>query len=349
MNTLSSVQRVLRALAYQTTDRVPVIPEIIQHALNVSGVTHQRFSTDGAAMAQTVIEAQKKYDYDAVYVSSDNFILAEAFGGEIVFTDEEAPPQLLRHPMNGNLDASLPAFDLKNGRMQVILEATALCRKHYGDDHIFIKTNIDSAPFSAAASLLGPQEWLMALYDDEERADRLLERCLDAIVTYGIAAAQAGAHGIAFGDSVAGLINREQYQRFALPYAQRAIRQLHESTKLPVFYHVCGNTTHLYDLMVQTGADCLEVDSSAVMAELRPYAIGKCALEGNISTVEALYNGTPADVRREADALLSLFGNDGGFILSSACEIPRNSPSENVMEITLAAKEYPYRERACSR
>jgi len=94
--------------------------------------------------------------------------------------------------------------------------------------------------------------------------------------------------------------------------------------------------------LVQTGADCIEIDSNVPMENMMPIAAGKCALEGNISTVTALLNGTPEDIIKEANHIISLFKNNGGLILSSACEIPRFSPRENVAAIIKAAEEYPY-------
>ena len=344
---MTGIQRVQAALAGRPADCVPVVPEIIQHALNISGARHREYSTDPQVMADTILAAQRRYDYDAVYVSTDNYILAEAFGAPVNFPDDD-PPQLLAHPLSGGYDQPLKPFSTGNGRLPVILEATRLCREAVGD-RIFIKTNIDSAPFSAAACLRGPQDFLMDLYDEEdEHVLPLLQSCTDAIVAYGQAAARAGAHGLAFGDSVASLISREHFLRYVLPYAQQAVSRLH-GTGLPVFYHICGNTTHLLDLVMEIGADCVELDSMVSMEQAKQTAKGRCALEGNISTIQALYEGTPADVAREADALLELFGRQGGFILSSACEVPRNTPGENLMEITRSARRFHYAEKESCR
>lgn len=329
----------MAALAGKMSDCVPVVPEIIQHALNVSGACHSAYSTQPEVMADTILQSQKVYDYDAIYVSSDNYILAEAFGAMVSFP-KDAPPQLLSHPLQEGYNTPLKDFSVENGRIPVILGATQICRHSVGD-RIFIKTNIDSAPFSAAACLRGPELFLMDLYDASESVFDLLQKCTDAIVEYGKSAARAGAHGLAFGDSVASLIGRDAYREFALPYAKQAIERLHE-TGLPVFYHVCGDTTHILSDMVETGADCLELDSIVDMEKAHEIAAGKCALEGNISTIQALYSGKPEDVYREANALLKHFGNRGGFILSSACEIPRDTAPENVLAITKAARNFPY-------
>ncbi|MEG2673241.1 MAG: uroporphyrinogen decarboxylase family protein [Ruthenibacterium sp.] len=334
---MNSVERITKALHLQPVDRVPVIPEMIQSVIELAGVTHKAFSTDGAVMAHTVLAGQKFYGYDAVYVSTDNYVLAEAFGANLRFP-ADAPPQLPTHPLQSINPMELAPFSIENGRIPVILRATTLCREALGDT-VFVKTNIDSSPFSAAACLCGSEPLMMALFDTPEKVHDLLKVCTEAIITYGKAAAKAGAHGIAFGDSVAGLLGRDLYVEFALPYAQKAVAELHK-TGLPVFYHVCGNTRHIADLMIQTGADCIEIDSMMPMDEMQKLAHDKCCVEGNISTIESILNGTPEDVYREANAILDLFGNRGGLILSSACEVPRFSPPENIRAITDAALRY---------
>lgn len=337
---MNGKERICAALAFQPSDYAAVNPEIIQHSLEIAGVTHRAYSTDPKVLAQAQLACQAHYGYDAVYVSSDNYIFAEAMGASVRFPEDE-PPQLIKKALTDENVSALPALTADRGRISVILEATRLCRESLGDE-IFVKTCIDSAPFSAAAALAGPQDFLMALCDEEDWVMELLEFCTEQITRFGILAAEAGAHGLAFGDSVASLVSPDMYRLFALPYAQKVIRRLKEKTGLPVFYHVCGNTNHILDLMVTTGADCLELDSPVDFEKARALAAGHCCLEGNVSTIEALLQGTPADVRREANCLLDLFGNRGGLILSGACEIPRHSPRDNVAALVSAAREYSY-------
>ena len=339
---MNGYQRVLKALHFEPADRVAIIPELIQHNLDVAGMPHSAFSSDPAVMTKVILDGLKAYETDAVYVSSDNYLIVEAMGGEVKLPYDD-PPVLL-HTAASTIEEAvqLKPLDVTKGRIPVILEATRMLRDELKDE-IFVKTCIDSAPFSAAAALLGPQEFMINLFDEPELCHELLEICLESAVRYGIAAAEAGAHGLAFGDSASVLISREMYKEFALPYAARAIQTLKEKTGLPVFYHVCGNTKHILDLMVETGADCIEIDSLVPMALAKETAKGRCAVEGNVSTIEAFYEGTPEDVRREAYSIIDLFGRDGGLILSSACEIPRHTKRENVRALTDAALRYPYK------
>ena len=338
---MNGYERVMRALRFEPADRVAIIPELIQHNLEVAGQTHGAYSSDPNVMVQVILEGLKAYETDAVYVSSDNYLIVEAMGGRVKLP-QDAPPVLLKTAASCIEDAvRLEPLDVTRGRIPVILEATRMLREKLRDE-IFVKTCIDSAPFSAAAAILGPQEFMVNLIDEPELCHVFLKNCTESVIRYGLAAAEAGAHGLAFGDSASVLINRNMYAEFALPYAKQAVAVLKEKTGLPVFYHVCGDTRHILDLMVQTGADCIEIDSMVPMAMAKETANGRCAVEGNVSTIEAFYQGTPADVTREANAILDLFGNQGGLILSSACEIPRHTARENVRALTDAARNYPY-------
>lgn len=339
---MNGYNRVMKALRLEPTDRVPVIPELIQHNLEIAGETHRAFSSDPDAMCRMILEGLKRYETDAVYVSSDNYLIAEAMGGTVHLPPDEPPCLLSTAAASIEEAVKLPPLDVTKGRIPVILEATRRLRESLQDE-IFVKTCIDSAPFSAAAAVLGPQTFMINLIDEPEMCHALLEICTESVIRYGIAAAQAGAHGLAFGDSASVLVNRTMYEEFALPYARRAIEVLKRETGLPVFYHVCGNTIHILDRMVETGADCIEIDSMVSMAEAKRIVGGRCAVEGNVSTIDAFFEGTPEDVTREAYGILDQFGRGGGLILSSACEIPRHSPSANVRALTDAARSYAYK------
>ncbi|MBQ4354427.1 MAG: uroporphyrinogen decarboxylase family protein [Clostridia bacterium] len=340
---MNGYQRVMHALRFEASDRAAIVPELIQHNLEIAGETHRAFSSDPQVMCKVILTGLKKYETDAVYVSSDNYMIVEAMGGQAVLPPD-APPVLLKTAAASIEEAlALAPLDVTKGRIPVILEATQMLRDILKDE-IFVKTCIDSAPFSAASAVLGPQNFMYSLMDEPEMCHRFLENCTESVIRYGIAAAKAGAHGLAFGDSPSVMLGREMYEEFALPYAQKAIRTLQQETGLPVFYHICGDTRHILDLMVRTGADCLEIDSLVPMAYAKEIVNGACALEGNVSTIEAFFQGTPEDVRRETNAILDLFGNRGGVILSSACEIPRLSPTENVRALTDAVFSYPYQQ-----
>ena len=299
---MTGCERIRCALSFEKADFTAVNPEIIQHSLQLTGIKHSVYSTDPEALAAAQLKTLEHYDYDAVYISSDNYILNEAFGGEVIFPEDE-PPRLKSVAFKGNDVGSLKELTPESGRVGVILKAAEICRKALGD-RVYVKTNIDSAPFSAAACVVGPEKFLMAVCDGEDWVDDVLNFCTEQIVRYGCLAAECGAHGLAFGDSVSSLISRDMYEELAFPYAKKAIDRLKKETGLPVFYHICGDTNRILDLMCQTGADCIEIDSCVDIRKARELAEGVCCVEGNVSTIEALLEGKPEDVQREAGNVL---------------------------------------------
>ncbi|HHW47078.1 MAG TPA: hypothetical protein GXX14_00465 [Clostridiaceae bacterium] len=124
---MNSFGQVMKALCFEKTDRVPVVPLIIQHAIELSGAKHKDYSTNPHVMANTQLTALRYYKYDSVYISTDNYVICEAMGGKVNFPDYE-PPQLIQHSIPDGDLTKLKKFSLANGRMQVILEATKICR-----------------------------------------------------------------------------------------------------------------------------------------------------------------------------------------------------------------------------
>lgn len=195
---MNGYERVRKALHFEPADRVAIIPELIQHNLEVAGMPHSAFSSDPTVMTKVILEGLKAYETDAVYVSSDNYLIVEAMGGEVKLPYDD-PPVLL-HTAASTIEEAvqLKPLDVTKGRIPVILEATRMLREELKDE-IFVKTCIDSAPFSAAAALLGPQEFMINLFDEPELCHELLEIGLESAIRYGIAAAEAGAHGLEIG------------------------------------------------------------------------------------------------------------------------------------------------------
>lgn len=333
---MNSYQRTLAAIQLKETDRVPVIPLIIQYALHISSIPHREYSSNGRKLAEVQINSLRRHGYDGIHITTDNQIISEALGCEIYLPYDE-PPQYRSRVLGETKDLTkLSKVDpYSSGRMPVILTATKLAREELGDEY-FIKTNIDSGPFSIAAAVRGEELFFMDLYEDPQFVLDLLEICTEVLISYGKAAAASGAHGLTFGDSTSGLISREHYEKFALPFAKRAISEL-KGTGLPIFYHICGDTSHILDLMCETGADVLEIDYLVDLKFAKEKVGDKVCLEGNVDPTGLLLQGTPEEVFAASVQCIADAGKGGGFILSAGCEVPRHSQPANVDQLLAAA------------
>jgi uroporphyrinogen decarboxylase len=334
---MNAYERTLAAIYGEAYDRTPVIPHVIQHAMKVTGIPHSVYSSDGAKMARAQVETLRRYGYDGFTITTDNQIITEAMGCTIELPYDE-PPKYVRRVLGNKEDLSvLKDFDpFKDARMPVILKALRIARETLGDEY-FIKVNFDSAPFAVAAALMGEEKFFVVMLDDERYAMDLLGICTKAVVKYAKAIISEGAHGITCGDSTAGLIGRELYRKFAFPYEKEIFDKL-KTEGVPAFLHICGDTRNIVDLMVDTGADVLELDSNISFYEAYEKTGRKVCLQGNVPTITAMLQGTPKVVYEAGiDCILASKGKK--LILGTGCEVPRDTPPENIHALVRAGAE----------
>jgi len=333
-------ERCMKAIRRERPDRVPVIPLIISHAAKLAGVPFERYNRDAKVIAEVQAACWRRYRYDGVHVTTDNWILPEALGVPVRFYDD-MPPVGLERPLAARRDLALlaPLAEAKTAaRMGLLPEATRCARALLGDD-CFIKTNFDQGPFSLASAVRGIEALMMDTVDQEQFVFDLLETAVEMVSHLGIEVGRAGAHAVTFGDAVAGLVSREDFIKFAFPALKEVVRRLHAAIDVPVFLHICGKTTHIVDCMAATGADALELDFQNDFGEMKRLVGSQVCLEGNLDPAGVLLRGTAETVYSRSRELIQCAG-PGGFILSSGCEVPRDTPPENIDAMVRASAEF---------
>jgi uroporphyrinogen decarboxylase len=338
---MNSVERCFRAIRHEPPDHTPVIPLIISHAVRLAGVPFWAYNREPKVIVDCQAEAWRKYGYDGIHVTTDNWILPEALGVPVQFYSD-LPPTGLARPLAATMNLSLlrPLAEAKSaGRMGLLPEATRYARDLMGDS-CFIKTNFDQGPFSLASAVRGIEQLMIDMHDDEGFVFDLLEVCTELVCELGLAVGRARPHAVTFGDSVAGLISRKDFIKFAFPFEQTVLQRLHAALDMPVFLHICGNASHILDYMAATGADVLELDHFNDFREVQQQVGSAVCLEGNLDPTRVLFQGTPELVREKSLELLYGVGTGGGLILSSGCEVPRDTPAANILAMVQAAREW---------
>jgi MtaA/CmuA family methyltransferase len=137
---------------------------------------------------------------------------------------------------------------------------------------------------------------------------------------------EAGADMIGIGDAAASLVGPELYAEFVWPYEKRmvdGIREMGGRTRL----HICGNTRRIVADMGRLGCDIVDLDSLAPLAEARGQ-MGDQILLGNVNPVTVMRNGTPETIRQAVAECHQAAGSR--FIVGAGCEIPRDTPLDNL-------------------
>ena len=329
--------RVANAVRGGPTDRIPVFPSMISAAISLQHRDQGLYSTDGKYLAETLLRNREMFDYDGIYVSSDNWIMYSGLGGTVHFPVDGEPigTEILCKDLADYRKLRVPD-PTSAGRMPLLLEAAGRVMERAGGDY-FVLANIDSAPFQLAGILRGLQQLMYDVSDNGPMLHEVLKRCTEVAIRFGIAMREkAGVPAIQFGDSMAGLIRREQYEEFCFPYECQVIHALKE-TGVMVFLHVCGDSRHILDLMARSGADCLEIDEAVDLATALKVADGSVCIRGNLRTTLFL-DGTKEEVLRQARNCVRL-GEGKRYILSAGCGIPRLARIESLAALREAVEK----------
>ena len=79
---MNCYERCAAAISWEKPDRVPVIPQNSDMAMQHAGYSLVEGSHDGEMLADALIKAQKEYKCDGIMLGPDAAILAEAAGCE---------------------------------------------------------------------------------------------------------------------------------------------------------------------------------------------------------------------------------------------------------------------------
>jgi MtaA/CmuA family methyltransferase len=327
-------EAVSRALRGEATAVVPAGPLAVHFCARLAGMTIREYSTNAGALAESVIRYYDRFRPDAVWVSADTWVSAEAMGAAVIAPDSDQPlcgsgePRVRTARDIDRLPSPDPG---SQGRYPVMLEALERVRRAIGSE-AFVVACFDQYPFSLAGALLGLDQLMLRLRDDPPFVRSLMERCLEYGRAYAIALGGGGADMLSGGDSPAGLIGPRAYREVAWPFEQRLIAEVQAATRKPVSLHICGNSRPMLEDMARSGADVLEVDHQVDLAEACRLAGPDVALWGNLDPVGLLAQGGPGEVRLAARRALETVQACGHprFVLSSGCTLAVETPFANL-------------------
>ncbi len=330
-------ERMSAFLQGQRVDRVPCAPLILNHAARVLGVKVSEYNRDGGIMGRAHAAAFERYGHDFIFIFSTTSTLAEAMGTRLFFPEDDAP--WVEAPVVGAPeDLSLVRIPdpARDGRLPVYLEAVEVCSGRVGSE-VFVGCVL-AGPFTTAAALRGTETFIRETYRNPDLVRALLERSTEAALRFIDAIVAAGAVPVLVEPVASGsLISPVQFDRFVLPYL-RPLAERIKGAGLPCILHICGRTSKLLERMTDTGANALSLDQ-VDLAEAKARVGAHVCLIGNVRPAETLLKGTPDDVAREArECFQKAGGSPGGFILSSGCEVPLDTPPPNLLAMMEAAR-----------
>lgn len=335
---MTPFERIYNRLQGKAVDRAPNLNILMFFAAKYIGVSYDKFCSDYKYLVEANLKCNEYFGIDMLNTMSDPLRETYDFGAGVEFPYDNLPVCRNRFITETSDLKKLKLFEpLNSVRMLDRIHAIEEYKKQAGN-HYSILGWVEGS-FAEAADLRGVSELMMDLYDEPEFVKELLEICCEEGILCAREQIKAGADFIGIGDAAASLTSPLLYREFILPYEQKLIEEIHKSGG-KVKLHICGNITHLLDDILSTGADIVDIDYPVDFKAAVLKFKGTASINGNFDPVRVVNNGTPEMVRQAVKACLSA-GDETTFI-SAGCEIPKNTPYENLKAVDEALVETGY-------
>jgi uroporphyrinogen decarboxylase len=280
---------------------------------------------------EVTLQPVRALGVDAAILFSDILISVEAMGVEIEFN----PGPQIPAPIRSRADVERLRVPDPRAAVPFVLEAVRRLR-HELPAHIPL-VGFCGAPWTLANYVVeggGAKEFVrmkQLCYEDPATAELLLTKLAATNAAYLRAQLAAGAQAVQIFDTWAGILDPDDYARWALPYVQQMIRDVHADGAAPVIYFA-RDSGSLLPQLGQSGADVLSLDWRIPLDQARTTFGGTTAVQGNLDPA-ALF--APWDeLRLRADRVLARAGGAPGHIFNLGHGILVGTPVDHVRRLT---------------
>lgn len=315
---------------------ITAVPVMTHPGIELNGHTVREAVSDGRIHAEAVVSLTEKYPAAAACTIMDLTTEAEAFGAEIVFSDEAVPAVVGHMLTDAKSINDLQVPSLRAGRIPQYLKANILAARAIGDRPVFAGC---IGPFSLAGRLYDMSGIMMLIYENPDAAHTLLAKCTQFIEKYCLALKETGANGVMMAEPAAGLMSNDDCNTFSSAYVRYIVNKVQDDNFI-VILHNCGNTGHCTKAMVETGAAAYHFGNKCKMEEVLRDVPSTALAMGNVDPVSVFKDGTPEQMRSKVLDLLEKTKEYPNFVLSSGCDTPPHTPMANVDAFFEALESY---------
>jgi len=329
---MTPMERVLTTLSHKEPDRVPLFLLLTMHGAKELGISIKEYFSKGENVVEGQLRMQKKYRTDCYYPFFHAALEFEAFGGEVIYT-EDGPP-------NAGMPVITDIEKIANLKSPKISESKMLHKVLYSIEKLKEKAQnnvpiigVAMSPFSLPVMQLGFERYLNLMYFRKDLFEQLMRVNEEFCVEWANAQLAAGATAICYFDPVSSptIIPRELYHETGFQVAKRTIGRIKGATAT---HYASGNCLPIADLVPQTGTAAVGISSLEDISKLKEAFRNKLTLLGNLNGIE-MHRWTPEQAKAKVREIIQIAAPGGGFILSDHHgEIPFSISDEILMTIS---------------
>lgn len=283
---------------------------------------------------QVSMAAIREFDFDASIVFSDILYPLKAMGAKLEFTDKGP---VLENPKSvSELKKLRTSFDPREATPS-ILETLSLLRKELPKEKAVL--GFSGAPFTLLAYLLEGKltkdlgvvkRWMAT---EPKMVLEWLDHLAVAMGEYLDAQANAGADAVQLFDTWAAVLGPEDYEKFALPFARKAL----SAVTVPCVYYING-IAGVLEQAASVGAQCLSVDWRISLKSVRSRINPVTAIQGNLDPHALLL--PRAELRQRVFEMCESYGRGPGHVVNLGHGIVPEIPETSVKYFVEAVREW---------
>ena len=170
---MTSLQRVLATLGHTEADRVPFFLLVSMHGARELGLSIHEYFSASEHVVEGQLRLRARYRHDCLYPFFYAAIEVEAWGGEVLFS-EDGPPNtgepFLRRPEAVDL---LEPPDVRHSPcLARVLSTVEQLKLRVGDEAPII--GVVMSPFSLPVMQMGFEKYLVLIHEQPDRFEALM-------------------------------------------------------------------------------------------------------------------------------------------------------------------------------
>jgi uroporphyrinogen decarboxylase len=289
---------------------------------------------------RVALQPLKRFNLDAAIVFSDILIIPQAAGMRVSYSEGG----VALGPVVGSAgDIRRLRWELLDKRFMNLSKTISNLRAEVGDR--FPVIGFAGAPFTLACYMVeggsGDQNFQktrMLAAGKRKVLEDLLEKLTGVIIRNLILQVESSVNAVMLFDSLAEILDAEDYLNLALPYVEKIFAALRPFA-VPGIYYARGAGAPVHGI-AGSGADVFAVDWRRSLADVKSVLGGRLAVQGNLDPA-LLFAGE--DVIRGAVRGMIRETGGRGHIVNLGAGIFPNTPVKGVAAMVDEVKKFPYK------
>ncbi len=343
MGTLTGLERILRALKLQEPDMVPhaemLIYEKVRNAI-LPTASYEDFidkmDIDG------IVIYDKLYAWRFTTIDDEKGIQKDQWGGTIRFMGSDLGVSLdTAIKSEKDLERYIPPDPDESWRYDKL---KAVVKRFKGQRAVIV--SINDVFNTVQESVLGHFDYFDAMVNNPDFVDRVNDIVLNYNLKYIKNCVEVGADVIFISGDYAmtngPMVSPKHTARYLTPNLKKMVDLAHSFNR-PLIKHSDGNIWKIFDLIIDTGIDCIhpiDVVAGMEIGEVKEKYGKKVCLMGNVNAATTLCSGTLEEVRQDVKNCIRKGGPHGGYICSSSNAIHSGVKPENYAAMIKAIREF---------